>query len=998
MFPGKPVIAGIKLQQVGTVSLLRKACLFLSIMGKETGFFAMNKKSTPSLPALEFSQVPDLAALEERVLAYWQEIHAFEESVAQRSADKRYVFYDGPPFATGLPHYGHLLGSTSKDVIPRYWTMKGYRVERVWGWDCHGLPIENMIERKLEIKGGKKGIEALGIDVFNQACRAEVLHLDKEWEKIINRLGRWVDFEHNYKTMNTDFMESVWWGFKQLFDKQLVYEGKKVILYCPRCATPLSNFEIAMDNSYVEVTEQSTIYKYKVVDQPHTYLLAWSTTPWNKLATPALAVNPTLKYSLVEQGSERYILATERLSMLDATKGEVKTLKTFTGKELEQLRFELHFDFFPDHNPDEKRGVIVADDFVTAEEGTGIVTLAIYGEDDYRVMKAHHIQLIEHVDEEGKLKPEVIPWAGQSILTVNEQVDEDLAQRGLIYAHSPHTHSVATCYRCGTRLYYAPLPAWFIDIAQLRGQLIAQNEQVNWYPDYLKHGRFLHGLESAPDWNISRSRYWGTPMPIWEAPTKDGVKRRIIGSLTELKQWAVNPTQVEELTDIHREFLDDIEVWVDDKKTLKGRRVKEVFDCWVESGSMPFAAIHYPFEHRQQFEDNYPAQFVSEYIAQTRAWFYTMHVMSVAIFGKPSFENVLTTGTILAEDGSKMSKSKGNYPDPMTVINANGADSLRLYLMSSTVMKGENLNFNDKEVTDIRRSVFLIWWNVLSFYRLVAGPDPVNSHLPSAHHIMDRWLLAELAQLVEQVTAYFEQYDVVRASRTLMEFVNTLSTWYVRLSRSRLRQDDAEGERARSVFGHTLLILSQLFAPFCPFFAELTYQELTRGKAQASVHWTLLPELTAYASVQDQPLLAEMELVQKVVELGHAARKANQVKLRQPLSSLMVEGMPSLKQTELLELIKQELNVKHIDWKTTTHPEAQVSFDLTLTPELKAEGQARELIRSIQQQRKAAGLQSHQQAQVTLPEWPSAWQAEIERKTNSVLRAGETLNVSAVSS
>ncbi len=964
----------------------------------------------------------NLPAMEEEVLQFWTDTKAFEKSVEMRPADKQYVFYDGPPFATGMPHYGHLLGSTSKDVIPRYWTMKGYRVERIWGWDCHGLPIENMIEKQLDIKGGKKGIEALGIDKFNAACRAEVLRLDKEWEKIIGRLGRWADFEHNYKTMDTSYMESVWWGFQQLWEKGLVYEGRKVILYCPRCATPLSNFEIAMDNSYREVTEPSNTYKYKiknpeVMDKTDdvadtrksgaavgqtgaqaggdtttgdTFILAWSTTPWNKLATPALAVNPALQYVKVKQGTEFYILADTALKMLTDVPYEV--VATYQGSELEQFEFELHYDFYPDREG-KRAGVIVADPFVTAEEGTGVVTLAVYGEEDFKVMQEQNIQMVEHVDEEGKFKAEVTPWAGMFILKANPLINADLAERGLMYREDPHTHSVAECYRCSTRLYYAPLPAWFIDVQKLKSQLIAQNEFMNWYPEHLKHGRFGKGLETAPDWNISRSRYWGTPMPIWEAEAVDekgkpAKKRRIVGSIEEFKKWAVDPSQVEGLTDIHREFLDHIEVWVDDERTLKGKRTKEVFDCWVESGSMPFASKHYPFENKELFESTYPAQFVSEYIAQTRAWFYTMHVMSVGVFGKLAVENTLTTGTVLAEDGNKMSKSKKNYPDPMKIINEIGSDSLRLYLMSSPVMRGENLNFSETEVNEIRKKIFVIWWNCISFYKLNAGELAVDlNRQPTPATEMDRWIWSRLGTLTGEVTTAMDNYDVVKASRAIMGFISDLSNWYVRRSRDQMR-DGAGKADSLHLYGVVLVRLAQLAAPFTPFFSDFVWQTLV--DESSSIHHTDWP--ADLAKNADAKLEESMTVVREVVEKTLAQRQESGIKVRQPLATVTVKSQYKKPSDAVLEVLLSEVNVKAVVWEKGS--ETTVTLDTNLTPELKEEGTARELVRSIQNLRKAAGMSLSDTATVSVPTMPSVeWQQWVEGKTNSKLEKGSELGL-----
>jgi isoleucyl-tRNA synthetase len=656
--------------------------------------------------------------------------------------------------------------------------------------------------------------------------------------------------------------------------------------------------------------------------------------------------------------------------------------------QIAQLEFELHYDFYAkERQPTEKVGIVIADNFVTADEGTGVVTLAVYGEDDYRVMSEHGVQLVEHVDDQGRLKNEVQPWAGQDILEVNREVNRDLAERGLVYKNDQLTHSVAVCYRCETRLYYAPLPAWFVSVQQLKDDLIAENENINWVPGHLKHGRFLKGLQNAPDWNISRSRYWGTPMPIWVGLDDQGNQvKRIVGSVEELQRWAVNPEETENLTDLHREHLDDIELWVDDDKTVVGRRIPEVFDCWVESGSMPFAARHYPFENKLGFEDNYPAQFISEYIAQTRAWFYTMHVISVGIFGTNAFENVLTTGTILAEDGSKMSKSKKNYPDPMLLIDKYGADSLRLYLMSSTVMKSENLNFSEKEVADIRRKVFVIWWNVTSFYQTFAKQsEPTKPTKPT--HILDQWVLSRLETLIQETTQYLEQYDLVRASRKLMGFIDELSNWYLRLSRERIKADD--NQQVSQVFGYVLYTLAQLYAPFAPFFAELIHHNLV--DENSSIHLTDWPAFDQ--QLQNSQLEATMELVRNAVELGRAFRSQEQIKLRQPLQSATISvAKDQLPQAIELyeELIKQELNVKQVVWDEVDEgQDLSVVLALQLTDELKQEGEAREIMRTIQNLRRQAGLKVGEQAKAQLPDWPVNWQEEIENKTDTTLVKGD---------
>lgn len=931
----------------------------------------------PKLKIDNFQQKVELPKLEQAVLEYWDEVGAFEKSVSSRPADKPYVFYDGPPFATGLPHYGHILASTIKDVIPRYWTMKGRRVSRVWGWDCHGIPIENMIEKELDLKGGKKGIESLGIDKFNSACRSAILRFDKEWEKVVRRIGRWVDFKSSYKTMDKSYMESVWWAFKSLWDKGLVYEGKRVILYCPRCATPLSNFEIAMDNSYKDLPGPSTVYKFKLKELENTYLLAWSTTPWNKLATPALAVNPDLTYVRVNQGNEHYILAESTTDILD---GEFAVVEKYSGGDLQKFSFELHYDFYPERKAGERAGIIIADSYVTADEGTGVVTLAVYGEDDYRVMMAHKVQLVYHVDDEGKLKAEVTPWAGMFMLKVNPLVNEDLKKRGLIYKDEERLHSVPVCYRCETRLYHAPVPAWFIDVAKLRPLLIKQNENINWYPGYLKHGRFGNGLESAPDWNISRSRYWGTPMPVWKNQNGENTFR-IIGSLAELKKWAVEPAKVEKLTDIHREFLDDIEVWVDDAKTLKGKRIPEVFDCWVESGSMPYASIGYPFTNKDKFEKSHPAQFIAEYIAQTRAWFYTLHVMSVGLFGKHTFENAVTTGTILAEDGSKMSKSKKNYPDPSILFEKYGVDALRFYLMGSVVMKGENVNFSESQVREIYQKLVSTSWNVLAFYKLYAQNAQPPQSLPQSADILDRWMVSLTERLTRDVTLALDGYDTVAACRCIQGYVTNLSTWYLRRSRERLKTN----AESVAVFGWSLYRLTLVLAPLTPFIAELMYQNLT--KTDKSVHWENWP-VADLARIDDE-FEKFMELARSLVEGVHGLRKKAAIPVRQALGSWAFVGKASnifSKYPEIIRVIEQEINVlstvqdetilKSLQQKSGIQTatvlvkdfgQFTVYLDTEITPVLAQQGQIRELIREVQQLRKDKGLQVAAKITLLLP-------------------------------
>ena len=924
-----------------------------------------------SLKIKSFQDKINLVAKEHDVLDYWEETKAFEKSISQRPASQPYIFYDGPPFATGTPHYGHILVSTIKDTIPRYWTMKGYRVERVWGWDCHGLPIENIVEKELGLKGGRKAIENMGIGRFNDACRAAIWRFDKEWERVIRRIGRWVDFKNSYKTMDTTFMESVWWAFKTLYDKGLVYQGRRVILYCPRCATPLSNFEIAMDNSYKDVEDYSLFVKFSIKGRSHEYLLAWTTTPWTLLGNVALAVNPEADYLKVQKGPDIYYLAKARREVVGK---DVATIKEMKGKDLVGLQYEPLFTYL--NLGAKKAHYVAAADFVSLEEGTGIVhTAAIYGEDDYNLAQKIDLPLVPMLDDQGKFLDFVTPLAGQYYKKSEAWVVGELTNRqpSLIYQQGKLIHSVAHCYRCDTKLYYNAVPAWFINIKNLKKDLLEQNEHINWYPDHLKHGRFGKGLEDAPDWNISRSRYWGTPMPIWIG---ESGKLRVIGSRQELRNWAVEPNKLGTLDDIHREHLDHLEVWVDDQKTEKGRRLPEVFDCWVESGSMPYASVAYPLQNKQKFESSYPAQFIVEYIAQTRAWFYTLHVMSVAIFGKPAFENALTTGNIQGEDGQKMSKSKKNYPDPEPLFERYGVDALRFYLLSSAVMKADNTNFSETGVKEVYQKLINILWNVFSFYKLYAQNHQVK---PSAKpsHLLDRWLVSRLASTQQSVTTSLDSYDTVGATRQIQDFITDLSTWYLRRSRGRLRTD----RHSLAVFAWVLDQTVKIMAPLTPFITELIYQNLTPQKI--SVHLEAWPQPNL--DLQNTILEGQMNTVRAIVEKIHAARQTAGIRIRQPLAIAKISlstKTPIDQSQELLEILKEEINVKEIIWETAANNrDLTVVLDTNITKELACEGKAREIVRAVQQARKDAHISLDQTVTLTLPDWPDEFTDYIKEKT-----------------
>jgi isoleucyl-tRNA synthetase len=909
--------------------------------------------------AKEISKKSSLPAMEEEILDFWEKNKIFKKSLEKGKKD--YVFYDGPPFGTGEPHYGHILSSVSKDVVPRYFTMKGFRVERKWGWDCHGLPIENIIEKDLGING-KKEIEEIGVGKFNEACRARVLEYADVWDKMVRRIGRWVDFKNSYKTMDLTFMESVWWGFKELWDKGLVYEGRKVLLYCPRCETPISNFEVAMDNSYKDITEKSVYVKFKIKNAKEklsingdVYILAWTTTPWTLPGNVALAVGEDIDYVIAgiknqELGSrENILLAKNRLKDV-LSDFEYEIIKEFKGKKLVGLEYEPLFDLEAIKETKKKAYYVAGADFVTTEDGTGIVhTAVVYGEDDYNLGIKLDLPVVPALDNKGHFNETVPQFTGVYFLKANKLVIEDLEKRGLLFKTEDHLHSYPHCHRCDTQLFYNAIPAWFIAIQKLKKKMLKSNEKINWYPEHLKEGRFAKGLEQAPDWNISRNRFFATPMPIWKCSACGEIE--VIGGVEELKK----KSGASEIKDIHSHFINDL-VWPCPKCKGEMKRITEVFDCWVESGSMPFAQMHYPFENKKKFEDNFPAQFISEYISQTRAWFYVMHVMSTALFGSNSYENVVATGVILNDKGEKMSKSKKNYPDPWKVLDQYGADPLRYYLCASPVMKADNINFSEKDLAEQAR-FFNILLNVLSFYKMFAVDAKIeNLDKKDLVNVLDKWIMARLEETKKIITEKMDNYDL-QAIREIPIFINDLSTWYVRRSRERFKgEDEVDKMRALKTLRRALYHLARIMAPFLPFTAEHIYQEL--GADVESVHLKEWPEVRK--EWIDKKVLEEMEAVRKIVELGLAERDKAGIKVRQALSELRITNYEL--REEYVDLLKDELNVKEI--KFVDGKELAVEFDTTMTPELIADGIKRELVRAINNARKEASMTIQDKAAV----------------------------------
>jgi len=924
--------------------------------------------------------------LEEKILSFWKEEKIFEKSVSSRPTDKKWTFLDGPPFITGMPHYGTLLISIAKDLFPRYWTMKGYQVRRVWGWDCHGLPAENKVETKLGLKSKREIEEKVGVKKFIDECKLYVSEVSSEWEWYVDHIGRWVDFKHAYKTMDLSYMETVMWVFKQMYDKGFIYKGLRVSLYCPHCATPISNFEVAMDaDNHKEVQDAATTYKYQLKDEKDTFILAWSTTPWNKIVTPALAVNPKLKYVKVKQGSEYYILAKSTVKTLHKTpKHEI--VEEFMGTELVGKSFVPHYDYYP-VTSGEKAFIVIPGDFVTAEEGTGVVTIAAYGEEDLKAMLEHKIHIEMHLDEEGTVKPDVPKFGGMYYLKANKAVNEDLSSRNLIYKDEELPHNVPLCWRCHTRLYYAPQNAWYVDIKTLKPLLKETNELVNWFPKHFKYGRFLKSLENAPDWNISRSRYWGSPVPVWECECGE---RFVPGSIKELEE-----ASGKKVVDLHKPDIDEVTVPCQ-KCGKQLHRVPEVLDSWIEAGSASFAERHFPFDKQWKLEDFFPPDFIVEYTGQIRAWFYVLHVIGGALHQSPAFKNVGVTGVLLGTDGRKMSKNFGNYPDPKEMLQKYGGDALRLYLMGSPVMHGEDIAISEEQYRNQVRGMMLILWNTYNFFTTYANVDQWSADNEEngkvkafvSHNILDQWVISLLHQLVTDVSDALEKYDTVVAIEKLQKFVDEFSTWYIRRSRDRVGAT-APDQKDKEAFYRTsytvFTTLTKLLAPVTPFLAEEIYKNLTD---EESVHLTSWPE--SEQSLIYENLMVQMKQVREIVEKAHAKRKEAGIKLRQPLATLTVSD-PALK--DFTQLLSEELNVKEItfgDKKT----EDGFSLDLELTPDLEAEGKARDIIRQIQEQRKQLGTTLDEMINVTLPDWPKAFEEYIKRNALiTTLTKGDSLQV-----
>lgn len=1124
----------------------------------------------------------ETALREEEILAFWKDQRIFERSVGKHAPKGDFIFYDGPPFATGLPHVGNLLSSVIKDVAGRYKTMHGYHVPRRWGWDCHGLPIETKVEEKLGLKS-KKDILSIGIDVFNETARSMVLQYVDEWEKYVDRVGRWVDFKNSYKTMDNSYIETVWWSLQQLHNKKMLYEGRKVLMYCPHCETPLAKAEIAMDNTYKDITEEAVTAKFKLRNPQkfglpeNTYILAWTTTPWTLPGNVGLAVGPEISYVFVEQNGEYLVMAFDRY---EAVASGAHILGEFPGKQIIGAEYEPLFSVPAVNNHKGKKYMVLGADFVTTTEGTGIVhTAVMYGEDDFALGQKEGLPMVQLLNANGTyndLVPEFI--RGEYIKKAEKMIKQELEEKGLLFSREMHTHSYPHCYRCGTPLIYNAVASWFINVQKIKQKMLKENERVNWVPAHLKQGRFRNIMENAPDWTISRNRFWASPLPIWKE--RGGKEMMVIGSVDELlkktkrsgnkyfvmrhgeamhnithtweskgdpknhltergrqmalesaiklkqhsdidmiiasplartretakivqnvfglpdssvmvderltemqvgvydgkaildwyahyaddlttaftsapeggetyteirtrvgkllfeverryagkkvlfvthecpawlmntvaKRWSLDEckkdaddklylttTQWKELDfvpyphnaqfepDLHRPYIDAITLV--DSKGQTYERIPEVIDCWVESGVMPLASNHYPFENKNTFNPTrflglwpkgYPADFIAEYIAQTRTWFYYMHVMGVALFNKLAFLNVVSTGTILAADGSKMSKSKGNYTDPLAVMDQFGADAMRLYLMSSVVMSGEDFNFKDEDVREAHNRVIGMLWNCYKFFELYKNEWDGTTKASESMHVLDQWVLSLLNKTITEVTTALDAYDTPTACKALRSFIDDYSTWYVRRSRDRVKGDDATDKQwslatQREVLGAVV----QLLAPITPFIAEAVYKGI--GGEKDSVHLTRWPE----PGVVQEELLSSMNAARELASRALEAREKAGIKIRQPLGQLRTRVvLPEA----VRAIVAAEVNVKEIIEDAELSQDLEL--DVTITDELREEGAVRSLVRRVQEWRKQEGFMIQDRPTYTLIVSPGEKPIAVKYKKEIMKDAG----------
>ena len=855
---------------------------------------------------------PDLPNIEKSILERWAKEKTFQTSIDERPEDTEYVFYDGPPFANGLPHHGHLLTGYVKDVIPRYHTMRGRRVERRFGWDCHGLPAEMESEKQLGVSG-RAAITDFGIQNFNEHCEKSVLKYTDDWEEIVERQARWVDFENDYKTMDLPYMESVMWAFKQLWDKGLIYESYRVMPYSWGAETPLSNFEIRLDDATRPRQDPAITVAFDLEQKPDDIgpmkILAWTTTPWTLPSNLALAVGSDIQYSILDYEGQLFVLGEETVEHYESQFPEATTKGTLLGTELLGRKYTPLFDFFADYDPNAFQ--VISGDFIDTEEGTGIVHIAPgFGEDDQRIAAENQIGTLTPVDDAGCFTSEVKDWEGQNVFEASPDIIRSLRERDKVVRHDSYEHNYPHCWRTDTPIIYKAVPSWYVEVTAIREKLLELNQEINWIPSNVRDGRFGKWLEGARDWSISRNRFWGSPVPVWKSDNPEYPRIDVYGSLDELERdFGLRPDN------LHRPFIDDLVRPNPDDPSGKSmmRRVPEVLDCWFESGSMPFAQVHYPFENKDWFEEHFPADFIVEYINQTRGWFYTLHVLAGALFEKPAFKNVICHGILLADDGAKLSKKLRNYTEPTEIFEIQGSDALRWYFMSSNIVRGGDSRISDQGIDDVVRQIITPIWNAYSFFTLYANIDNYRANWNvESTNLLDQYILAKTRLMVETVTQQMDQYDLPGATNEIKAFIDALNNWYIRRSRDRFwapgsPKDDTDKQAAYDTLFTVLKVLCEASAPLLPMTAEEIYSGIT---ASPSVHLADWPDASSLPS--NPNLVKAMDLVRDVVSTTLRVREDASLRVRLPLSSITIAGEELSELEKYLDIIKDEVNVKAV--------------------------------------------------------------------------------------